>query len=585
MKDAVKTDPTAVARSSIRRRPSIHSRRTTRTRLTRDSTIPRFEHSPPPQTPGLDPSGRSTATTGVPPISTLLATTDWQNGAPPPAPVPESRNYYEYVPAQDNGERHVRREVLLMEAPADRSQRMSQNIREIRERPLVGSMYAGAISRSPEPLPQPQRMSQRPQSRSGMPAHHGTLPTPPADTSDTDPESLFLPEARFRARGSHPLRHSWNPGSPVDGLGDRNRSPTPADGWEVMRSTITPDATLPSADSSFTSAAASHSFTSNHDTNANEPGRLSASQSSRGSRHSSSHDGESDSASSVDPDDLICDDDNARVAESFAEDMYDFEWSNRDGRDRIRAQEQDHAHTGDRFALPNESDRVEIGFRLIEDALDTEEGRERLLQIGVLDGPNDIGPFEDVVQMRRSRYHAPRGSQMHHTSHIRSLRRRQRMNGPFSPPPPPPRGDADRPVVREARAQVHNYFRRFTADALRSRSPPPHEPLGSHPDVTSFTSRDPPVPHPVSPPSHRRYNEVVDTLLSGDETDLGTMRRVVERLARRDDVPDEWWTSIGLNLSRTRPLALSTRRNERRADEAAGDRVRAGRIERANSRL
>lgn len=50
--------------------------------------------------------------------------------------------------------------------------------------------------------------------------------------------------------------------SPEDGLGDRNRSPSPvADTWHVIGSTITPDDSLPSADSSFASNGASTSFT------------------------------------------------------------------------------------------------------------------------------------------------------------------------------------------------------------------------------------------------------------------------------------------------------------------------------------
>jgi len=50
------------------------------------------------------------------------------------------------------------------------------------------------------------------------------------------------------------------PGS-IDGLGDRELSIGPSDEqWLVMQSTVAPDDTLPSADSSFTSAAASASF-------------------------------------------------------------------------------------------------------------------------------------------------------------------------------------------------------------------------------------------------------------------------------------------------------------------------------------
>ncbi|KAE8147121.1 hypothetical protein BDV25DRAFT_161027 [Aspergillus avenaceus] len=51
------------------------------------------------------------------------------------------------------------------------------------------------------------------------------------------------------------------PQTVVDGLGDRQRSPSPDDdhandAWETLLTTITPDANLPSADSSFTSASA-----------------------------------------------------------------------------------------------------------------------------------------------------------------------------------------------------------------------------------------------------------------------------------------------------------------------------------------
>lgn len=51
----------------------------------------------------------------------------------------------------------------------------------------------------------------------------------------------------------------------IDGLGDRELSLGPGDAeeeeaWEVMQTTVAPDHTLPSADSSFTSAAASASF-------------------------------------------------------------------------------------------------------------------------------------------------------------------------------------------------------------------------------------------------------------------------------------------------------------------------------------
>ncbi|KAK8176988.1 hypothetical protein IWX90DRAFT_4754 [Phyllosticta citrichinensis] len=63
------------------------------------------------------------------------------------------------------------------------------------------------------------------------------------------------------------LRESWGPGN-VDGLGDRERSVSspPSDHWETMLTTITPDPQLPSPHSSFTSAAASASFSTSNTT-------------------------------------------------------------------------------------------------------------------------------------------------------------------------------------------------------------------------------------------------------------------------------------------------------------------------------
>jgi hypothetical protein len=79
-------------------------------------------------------------------------------------------------------------------------------------------------------------------------------------------------------------------------------------------------------------------------------------------------------------------------------------------------------------------------------------------------------------------------------------------------------------------------------------------------------------------------------LLSGDEQDLNAIRRVVERLAQRDDVPEEWWMSMGLNLSRTRARSRSRSRSDTPIADAdrvarfdlpdSSRRVRTGRVER-----
>jgi len=61
------------------------------------------------------------------------------------------------------------------------------------------------------------------------------------------------------------LRESWSP-TTMDGLGDRERSISPVvdDHWETMLSSVAPDPIPPTADSSFTSAAASASFSNSN---------------------------------------------------------------------------------------------------------------------------------------------------------------------------------------------------------------------------------------------------------------------------------------------------------------------------------
>ena len=34
-----------------------------------------------------------------------------------------------------------------------------------------------------------------------------------------------------------------------------------------------------------------------------------------------------------------------------------------------------------------------------------------------------------------------------------------------------------------------------------------------------------------------------------EDDDLATMQRVIERMARREDIPDDWWAAVGLQRS------------------------------------
>ena len=446
----------------------------------------------------------------------------------------------------------------------------------------------------------------RPQSRDGQ--RPSALPTPPHDES-VDADSLFLPPhpshmlpRASSIRRQHPLSRSWRPESPVNGLGDRNRSPTPADNWETMRQTITPDATLPSADSSFTSAAASLSFTSNNSasTSVTDPEYTA---SSNNSRRNSQEDEQS--ISSVDPDDLFCTDDEMTTTAAFAEHVYRQEQSTSEGRTRIARHSADLEIDQNQYALRNEPWTVEIGFRLIDEALDTQEGRVRVFQLSESLPPDVRDNLVDwIIDSRRN-------------PEARPEQRRTRMAHITDDEPPSPHPENyssnTRAAVREASQQIHGFFRRFTAEETLSASqremiridrsganspPPRYEPLASHPEVR--ISQDEPEAHPVaslpgsqypsrapSPPSARSERDVADALLSGDEQDLNAIRRVVERLAQRDDVPEEWWMSMGLNLSRTRARSRSRSRSgtpianaERTGQFEPSRRVRTGRVER-----
>lgn len=86
----------------------------------------------------------------------------------------------------------------------------------------------------------------------------------------------------------------------------------------MIRTTITPDETLPSADSSFASSAASRSFNASATaTQITEPD-ISSSTHSRGN---SSAEDQTGSTSSVNLEDLACTDEDLYNTEAFASDM------------------------------------------------------------------------------------------------------------------------------------------------------------------------------------------------------------------------------------------------------------------------
>lgn len=311
-----------------------------------------------------------------------------------------------------------------------------------------------------------------------------------------------------------------------------------------MRTTIAADETLPSADSSFATAAASRSFNSSNDGNTTtEPEVISPLDGSR--RSSSDYDSQSDSASSLDVSNFCPEEDEALMiaTETIARDLYYREMETPEGRQRIAAQHHIRDHEGNRFALANEPASVDIGLRLIEAALESDEGRRRVLGMGSLMDPDEeYRQLSRIVRVREQ-----------------SRRRRQLTSSPDYPEQEP-------------------------SSAVSPTSPPIESVPRPFPiQQETEISRDAPEAHPVSPPDPRLRREGSGLLsdLQDGEHDLGAMMRIVERLASRDDVPDEWWMSMGLNLPRPPPRRSSP---DEGADAVFGSRpmadVRSSWIER-----
>ncbi|KAF4553342.1 Hypothetical protein D9617_7g030690 [Elsinoe fawcettii] len=199
-KDTVRTDPTAVARSPIRRRPSMsrgnfprHPRWT--------SLLERSHPGSPPPPPAMSP--------------------------PPPLPVPSPMS-------------------SRIASVRDRLHTIRSAYQPRPERDMR-SEYLNDYLRGPRSPPVGQSSSER----------RTFLPTPPLDVSEqteTVRIDAGIPTISVQ---------------PATGLGDRVRSLSPTtphdDAWQIMRETIPADGALPSADSSFTSAAVSASFTSTAD--------------------------------------------------------------------------------------------------------------------------------------------------------------------------------------------------------------------------------------------------------------------------------------------------------------------------------
>lgn len=226
-------------------------------------------------------------------------------------------------------------------------------------------------------------------------SRNGQIPTSNYDSLVLPAAGILSPtrfESSDQSRSTHPLSRSWRPTSPPSLTSSRSASPTSdgmADAWEVMQTTITPDETLPSADSSFTSTIVSNSFSAEHATTDTTP--------------ATSYDGNDinamttgrrftrrGSVSSLDGSvpTVVCEDEedgtNGMMLATgvLAEAMYATESRTEEGRGRIATHQAAREEEGmNRYAWDDESDNVEVGLRLIDEALASTDGVSRLVRV------------------------------------------------------------------------------------------------------------------------------------------------------------------------------------------------------------
>ncbi|OCL04013.1 hypothetical protein AOQ84DRAFT_442337 [Glonium stellatum] len=484
-KDAIKVDLTASSRSTIRRR-------------VRSPVIPRRArrsgnaHAPPSGTSQRSPRRGEFGFRIAPAFDfdyTERRLDPVERDAPLP-PVPESRNYtrgandistsrnsdhfrdYErspwYFGLTDEPNPFSRPPHDLEDAPYYRAPRPPRAYGEL---PAYTPNFAPAGYAGPRHVPAAEmlesntirfpsrRPPMRPRSRDGereAPLHLRNEIIIVEDGEEDDHEHVavgFPPLRRMGRRTiadgplpSSSLRESWSPASTVDGLGDRERSFSPVeDHWDTMLSTVAPDPHLPSADSSFTSAAASASFSASH------PSSRSGSSNSNSASSSRTH-----------------------------------------------------------LTIPSQSSRDEMIAR----ACDTSDE----------DTASDTEP-EDIEVREIS---APRHASSRNANYLAD-----------EPPSRNPyRYSRDlRNRSRDASRFVRNFYSFTSRAGPREGSLPNH----SFDDDISLGDRD------AEDDAHIQ------------DPELEQMRSILERLARRDDIPEEFWISAGL----TPPLAERVERLQR----------------------
>lgn len=247
-------DPSAVARSTIRRQASVRGHPSTRHYRSNMQSAPYRPPLPRSIVEEIERevNGLSRRTRSPIPNTSAVGEPSDTPGAPtdPGRREAGERALNDIINHRHPGRRlRIPRETVLNDFRdhlfPEESPGNQQNPESLPLTPRFAPAFAFHSTTPPHPPPDTGRLS----------------PFPRLDGPGDDPGS-HLPLLRRVGQRSVSEAHRPNRGHVVDGLGDRQRSPSPEDdyendAWETLLTTITPDANLPSADSSFNSASAS----------------------------------------------------------------------------------------------------------------------------------------------------------------------------------------------------------------------------------------------------------------------------------------------------------------------------------------
>ncbi|KAK8215118.1 hypothetical protein M8818_002128 [Zalaria obscura] len=314
-----------------------------------------------------------------------------------------------------------------------------------------------------------------------------------------------------------------DPHSTIDGLGDRTRSVSPEQGvnvWEIMQTTITPDPSLPSAESSFTGDAAAASASFNNDTDLRDGPPVTSAQRQRSESH-----------------------------------------ANRD---------------------------PDTNYYLAQDCLYDDEDTETETQMQTVHGQPESARASVADAMQRLR-------------RAIAVRQRLQSTADFSNPRPERFGAEVQERSQDARRETHRFFRSNSLPAsLRGENDSDEddgdEEAQARPEGTEIgdtdlqavfrllentdpeeAERDPEATDTLLRSLHRslqganeraeialqeanatiarieegrRHIAAPDTdSLAGEVDELEQMRAIMERLERREQVPEEWWVAAGLDAA------------------------------------